>query len=313
MTVVLIAVLYAIFAAMTFINSKLMLANPYPFFVGMMRAFGSAVLLLGYGWVFHRLILKRFTLPIHGWRKLIVFGACVHGLAMSGFSYSVQYTDPVKVCFIIAMCPFITAILQYFLNNEVLSVKKVIGLIVGFCGLVPILLASEHGAYADVAHHLEVLGGVVCFFATIAFAYGWIEMKKFLNEFSSYPIEIVNGIAMFVGGCVSLPLFLVFHKFALSGIDFSVDFPFLMTAFVVSSLLTYLIYAYLLKTFSATFIAFAGFLEPVFGLIYGVAFMGHPLTFGAVGALFVVFVGLYIFYKEEIRTHKCDVKTDPNC
>lgn len=309
---ILIAVLYAVFAGMTFINSKLMLTNPYPFFVGMLRAFGSALFLIAYGWMRHKKQVKNFSLPKTGWKRLITFGVCVHGFAMSGFSYSVQYADPVKVCFIIALCPFITAILQYLLNNEILTPRKVTGLFIGFLGLIPILLAADHGAYAEVPHHLEVLGGVVCFIATTFFAYGWIEMKKFLNDFS-YPIEIVNSIAMFIGGGVSFALFLISTNFSFADITLSSEFPMIMSAFMVSSLATYLLYAYLLKTFSATFIAFAGFLEPVFGLVYGVVFMGHPLGAGSVGALFVLFFGLYIFYKEEIKTHNCDVTTDPNC
>lgn len=309
----LIAVLYAVFAAMTFINSKLMLTNPHPFFVGMLRASVSSVFLLGIGFIFHRTAFKNFKLPVYAWKDLLLFGVLVHGFVMCGFSFAVQYTDPVKVCFIIATCPFITAILQYVLGNETFTKNKIVGLLVGFCGLVPILMASEHGAYEQIPEHLEVLGSVICFIATVLFAYGWIAMKRFLNEFSNHPIEIVNGIAMLVGSCVSLALFLLFYACGSGPMVFSSDFPMLMSAFAISSLMTYLIYAYLLKTFSATFIAFAGFLEPVFGLVYGVVFMGHPLTLGAVGALFVLFTGLYIFYKEEIRTHKCDITTDPNC
>lgn len=308
----LIAVLYAVFAAMTFINSKLMLSNPYPFFVGMLRALGSSVFLLAYSLIFHRKELFSFSIPASSWRDLLVFGVLVHGLVMSGFSYAVQYTDPVKVCFIIATCPFITAILQYLFYKETLTTKKIIGLLIGFCGLIPVLFASDHGAYKNVPEHLETLGSVICFIAIIFFAYGWIAMKRFLNRHSE-PIAIVNGIAMLVGSGVSIVLFLIANNFSFPHLTFTPDFSVLVTAFVASSLMTYVIYAYLLKTFSATFIAFAGFLEPVFGLVYGVLFMGHRLTVSSVGGLVILFIGLYLFYREEIKTHTCDLKTDPNC
>lgn len=308
---ILIAVLYAVFAAMTFINSKLMLTNPYPFFVGMLRALGSAVFLFGYALLFNSKALKKFSLPLYGWKDLLIFGALVHGIVMCAFSYSVQYIDPVKVCFIIATCPFITAILQYFLDGETLTLKKIIGLIIGFCGLMPILLAVEHGAYADIPEHLERLGSIICFVAVVFFAYGWIVMKRFLKNFADHPIEIVNGFAMLVGGCISFLLFVVFNKFDMLAMHFTAEFPILMTAFVVSSLLTYMIYAYLLKEYSATFIAFAGFLEPVFGMLYGAAYTGHQITYISIGALFVLFLGLYLFYREELRTHPTKgVKTD---
>ena len=311
--VILIGVLYAVFAGMTFINSKLMLTNPYPFFVGMLRSFGSAIFLFVYGMIVHQQVLKSFVLPKNRWRDLLIFGALVHGLVMSGLSFCVQYIDPVKVCFILALCPFITAILQYFLGNEVLTPKKLIGLIVGFCGLVPILLATDHGKYAAVPQHLEILGTVVCVIATILFAYGWIIMKRFLKDYSHYPLEIINGIAMLVGGFVSFILFAATTWFDMKALTFTAEFPSLVSAFVVSSLATYMIYAYLLKTYSATFIAFAGFLEPVFGMLYGVAYMGHKVTPTSIGALFILFIGLYIFYKEELRTNpEQNVIIDPD-
>lgn len=300
---ILIAVLYAVFAAMTFINSNLMLGNPYPFFVGMLRAFGSFFFLFSYLLLFNRAALDNLALPRSGWKDLFIFGGLVHGLVMCGLSFSVQYTDPVNVCFILAMSPFITAIMQYFMGHETLTTKKVLGLLVGFAGVIPILLQSDHGAYADVPHHLELLGSVVCFASTVLFAYGWIAMKRFLSVHGHHSITVINSIAMFVGGCVSLFFYILTQNTALFSLSLSADFPHLMTAFVFSSTLTYMIYASLLKTYSATFIAFAGFLEPVFGMLYGAAYMGYKVNAVSVGAIVVLFIGLYIFYREELKTH----------
>lgn len=298
---VLIAILYAVFAAMAFINSKLMLTNPYPFFVGMLRALGSSVLLLSYGLIFHRQALRKFRLPFHGWKDLILFGVFVHGFAMCGYSYALQYMDPVKFCFILALNPFVTAILQYFIHGEMLTHKKIIGLSLGFLGLVPILLAADHGEFSNIPQDLEILGTVTCLVSTILFSYGWIVMKRYLKEFT-HPIEIANAIAMFVGGCVSAMFFTLAQYYNLTAnVMLTPEFPKYMVAFVIFSLATYLLYAYLLDTFSPTFIAFAGFLEPVFGLAFGVIFLGHPITIMELVALGILFVGLNIFYREELR------------
>lgn len=301
---VLVVILYFVFSAMTFINSKLMLTNPYPFFVGMTRAISCGLFLFCYSWFVHSKIMKKFSLSMRDWRDLIVFGICVHGFVMSGFSYGAQYVDPIKICFIFALCPFITAILQYLIHKETLSVKKIVGLALGFIGLVPIMLDVDHGAYKSLPVHLELLGVSVIFLSTIFFAYGWIVMKRFLKQNAHYPIEIINSIAMMIGGVVSLVLFFIMSGGQIFSLSLTPQFPILMIAFVAASLTTYMLYPYLLKTYSATFIAFAGFLEPVFGMIFGILFWGSRLTFLSSISLIVLFCGLYIFYKEELHNHR---------
>jgi len=309
---ILIGLLYLIFSTMTFINSKLMLGNPYPFFVGMLRAVGSGLFLLFYCKLVYKKAFLNFSLPKSAWKDLIVFGVFVHGFCMCGFSYAMQYTDPIKLCFMFALSPFVTMMLEYFLNKEQLTIKKVIGLTVGFLGLIPVLLDASHGAYKEVPFHLELLGAFVTFLSILFFAYGWIVMKRFLKSFSDSSIEMVNGIAMLIGGIVSFLLFIISSKGHIFSLTLSDDFGWLALAFVVSSLITYMLYPYLLKTYSATFMSFAGFLEPVFGLFIGVVFFGSQLTRLSLVSLAVLFLGLYIYYVEEMRIHHDKMKKNPN-
>ncbi|HSW75972.1 MAG TPA: DMT family transporter [Candidatus Saccharimonadales bacterium] len=299
---ILIILLYAVFSAMTFINSALMAENPYPFFVGMLRALGSSIILLSYSWIFFRNETKNFTLSKRGWKLLLTYGILIHAFVMCGFSYSVQYADPVSICFIVASGPFLTAIIQYFTKEEFLTHKKMIGLVVGFLGLLPILMISQHTDAIGLKNPgLVWWGNLVAFLSMIVFCYGWIVLKQFLKEFSQ-PIQLINGIAMLFGGLVSAIFVIMAHGYDLFSLKFSSDFPMLMMAFLLSSLFTYMLYVYLLKRYSPTFISFAGFLEPAFGLLYAAVFMGYGITQEALIALAILFIGLYIFYLEELKT-----------
>lgn len=301
---ILVCILYLIFSLTTFVNSKLTLTNSYPFLIATLRAFGSGVFLLSYSLLMQKNDLKYFSLPKHGWTDLILFGVLVHGFVMCSFSYAIQYTDPIKICFLFAMSPFITVLFEYFLRTDILTSKKIAGLAIGLLGLVPILLDVSPGAYKNIPFHLEVFGVVVIFVSTFFFAYGWIVMKRFLTNFPDHPMVIVNGTAMLLGGGFSFLVFLIFSKGNAFPIVLTAEFPWLMIAFIGSGLITYMIYPYLLKTYTVTFIAFAGFLEPVFGLFYGVVFMQHQITLLSCLAITVLFIGLYIFYKEEIKHRK---------
>lgn len=299
----LVILLYLMFTAMTFINSKIMVANPYPFFVGMLRALSGGLFLLAYSSLLYTDELKKFSLSTRAWKDLILFGVLVHGFVLCGFSFAMQYTSPVKVCFMFATCPFITMLLEYVLRVEKLTTKKCIGLLIGMLGLVPVLLDANHGAYKDIPWHLELLGSLVTMISTACFAYGWIVMKRFLKEHAHYRIEIINGVAMLVGSVTSIVLFYVFSEGTIFDVSLTKDFYSFMMVFVLFSLTTYLIYPYLLKRYSATFLAFAGFLEPVFGLIYGKIFLGTKITPLSCFSLIVLFIGLYVYYKEEMRLH----------
>jgi len=300
---ILVSVLYLIFSLTTFVNSKLLLTNPYPFFIATLRATISGLLLLGYSLLMKKKSFKNFSLPKQGWIDIIIFGSLVHGFVMCCFSYAIQYTDPIKMCFLFAMTPFITVLLEYALGTDALTFKKLIGLLIGLLGLIPILLDANPGLYKNIPFHLELFGIAIIFVSTFFFAYGWIVMKRFLANYPHHPMEIVNGIAMLFGGCFSFLLFLCLSKENKFPIMLTTEFPWLMSAFIVSGLVTYMIYPYLLKRYSVTFIAFAGFLEPVFGLLYGLVFMQHKITLLPCLAIIILCLGLYIFYKEETKTH----------
>lgn len=297
---ILIFILYAVFSAMTFINSALMASNPYPLFVGMLRAIGSGVLLLTYCWFFRRQAVIHFKLSRSGWLDLLTYGVLIHAFVMCGFSYAAAYSDPISICFIVASGPFLTALIQYMQGREILTSKKILGLIVGSCGLLPILFTSGHHLQPSGAQNLAWWGNLVTFVSMFVFCYGWIVLKRFLKT-HSYPLQIVNGVAMLVGGMVSGVLVWIVQGKELFSLSFSPDFSVLMLAFLASSLLTYMLYAHLLGVFSPTFISFAGFLEPAFGMIYGVVFWGYVPGWSAGLALVVLFLGLYIFYIEELK------------
>ena len=75
-----------------------------------------------------------------------------------------------------------------------------------------------------------------------------------------------------------------------------------MTALIiVSNLLAYNLYGALLKRFSATFLSFAGFSTPLITAFFGWAFIHETVSWGFIGCAVIVFIGLGLFYQEELR------------
>jgi drug/metabolite transporter (DMT)-like permease len=297
---ILVAILYAVFAAMTFVNTSLMSSDPYPVLVGMVRALGSGGIIVMYFALFGKdKKVTNLKLSSHQWYLLFAYGILIHALGMCGFSYGAMYASPITICFLYASAPFLTAILLYLYSGTVLSRAKILGLLVGLMGIVPILWKNTATDIQVAVANDQWLGNIIVLVSMIFFCWGWILFKKLIQT-CSYSVQMLNGIAMIIGGILSLVFVAMVYGSQVFEITFSENFIYLMTLFLLSSLLTYSLYAYLLQHFSPTFISFAGFLEPVFALLYGVLWFEYTIRIVDVVSFLILFLGLYIFYRQEL-------------
>jgi drug/metabolite transporter (DMT)-like permease len=299
-----VVLLYAIFAAMTFVNSALMQCYPHPIMIGIFRAMGSGMLILGYIACFKHKQFAQLQLSSCQWSKLIAYGILIHGFAMIGFSYSVLYGNPISLCFIYASAPFLTALIEFLHGQECLNLKKITGLIIGSLGLIPILMYNSDLQNTNmVSIYPWWVGNAFAFGSMIMFCYGWILFKQIIKT-NNHPIQLLNGIAMVVGGITSTILAITVYGNSMFTLSYQEHFVVLTITFVLSSLITYMLYAYLLQKYSPTFISFAGFLEPAFGLVYGMILIKYYASILDLLSFFMLFIGLYIFYRQEIKDLK---------
>lgn len=295
MTLVLLLFSYALIA-ISFTLAKAVLTYSAPiFFVGV-RMVISGLILLGYC-VWRNpgmLVIKKkdyanFALIV----LMHVYLTYIFDLV------ALQYMSSFKGAFIYNLSPFITVLFSYLYFNEVMTPKKWLGLLIGFAGFLPELIAQSPGeptagigflSWAELMMIGSVVTGVI----------GWIVMRQLVKD--DYSPMAINGIGMFVGGVLS---------FITSGIFETWDpfpvtewWPFLKITFaiiIVANLVYYNLYGYLLRTYTATFMSFAGFLCPLFAAAFGWYFLDEQVSGTFFFSLLVVVIGLTIFYQEELR------------
>ena len=125
-------------------------------------------------------------------------------------------------------------------------------------------------------------------------------IKKLLIK--GYSLVVINGVAMLIGG-----IFALFTSFIFEGVRDSPVFdlwPFLFWVFLlilVANIISYNLYTWLIKHYSITFVTFAGFLCPIFGAFLGWLFLGEHISWNYYFALGCIIIGLYVFYKDEIK------------
>lgn len=295
----LVILLFALFASL-FTLSKTALEFSEPFFLIGSRMTLAGVLLLTHQFFFNRQsfkIKKAHILP------LVMLGLVSIYITNIAEIWGIQYMSSAKACLIYSLSPFIAALFAYWILKERLTSKKWIGLCIGFVGLTPILFTQSNSS--ELAKDLLFFSWAELALVTAVFAsvYGWILLKKIINEFRYTPI-MANGISMLIGGVLALV-----HSYV-SGESWA-PFPILhdkYAAFIecalwmtlISNVVCYNLYGYLLKRFSATFMSLAGLVTPLFASLFGWYFLNEVITWHFFASMALFSVGLAIFYQEEL-------------
>jgi len=204
-----------------------------------------------------------------------------------------------KTSFLFSLTPFISAIYTYIFFKEKITRKQFIGLIIGFLGIIPILITMS-----PVEHKINKLlffswQECAIFLSIACNCYGWIVMRKLVHKKNYSPL-MVNGITMAAGGLLALitsyflegPVNITHPKQFITG---------LIVIIIVSNIICHNLYGYLLKIYTPTFLSFAGFLMPVFTTLYSIVFLDETITWHFYLSSIIVLCGLLLFYQEELR------------
>lgn len=285
---VLVALLYAILAS-TFVLAKNSLLYAKPFFLIGFRMLLAGMLLLIFAKIRGVLILKKCD----WW---LIFRVSLFHIYLSFVLefWALQHLSALKTTLIYSSTPFIAALLSYFLLQERLRIQKKIGIFIGLLGMLPIFISI--GGNAKELLQIS-LPDIVLFGAVASGAYAWFLVKELLQK--GYSLLVINGVAMLLGGLGSFFTSMFFERapFVYSWPDFLFWVGLLI---IVSNVVVYNFYGYLLHRYTITFLTFAGFLCPSFAMLYDWAFFGRALQMQYLISIVLVTVGLYIFYKNEL-------------
>jgi len=310
----LIVLLYALLAS-TFTLGKAALDYGQPFFLIAVRMLGGGLLLLAYQYWRDRMQFRLYKKDFWLYGQIVLFH--IYIAYMLEF-WALEYVSAAKVGLIYNLSPFVTAILAYFLFHERLSNKQILGLAIGFFGSLPILMAPAPGEVAVGAISFFSIPELAVLVSVVAAAYGWMVMKKLLDR--GYTPLMVNGVGMIIGGLLALGTSLWFEGTpTIQAADYAgFGRPYLIellgahwagvvifawyTALLilVANIIFYNLYASLLKKYTATFLAFAGFLTPLFAALFGWLMRSESITWHFFATVILVTGGLYLFYQDEL-------------
>lgn len=206
-----------------------------------------------------------------------------------------------KACLLYSLSPFVSALVAFFVLKETMSSKKMLGMSIGFLGLLPIIFAQTQEEVASGTFLVFTFAELAMVGAVFCSVYGWIMLKKVMQDYKYSPL-LANGVSMTIGGVLAL-LHSYFAGENWAPIPVNNLQPFVINTLImclISNLVCYNLYGYLLKRFSATFMSFAGLVTPIFASLFGYIWLNEVITWHFFVAIALFTFGLIIFYREEI-------------
>ena len=291
---ILMAVLMFVFFGLSFVVGKKTLNYTGPFFLTAFRMVVASFILLMLQWIVDH---KRVIWPKGAWKEILLLSVFnIYFTNILEF-WGLQYLSCYKTCYIYSLTPFLSALFSYFFLKERLSRLKVLGLLIAFLGMLPIMIHKELSSaslkHIDLAK-LALLG------ATFATVIGWIMMRRLTTKMN-FPILMANSYSMFIGGLLSLFTSWVFEGInPIPVINWSHFLTGALVITLINNIIGYNLYGYLTKKFTITLISFIGFITPLVTALFGWIFLSEPVTILFFISYAVVLVGFYLFSKEEL-------------
>lgn len=296
----LVVLLYAIWSSV-FVFGKAVLEFSTPLFLTGARMLVAAALMLAY-----LAIRDRSQFRIDGRKWLSIGALALFSIYLTNILefWGLQYLSAAKTCFIYSLSPFFSALFSYIHFNERMSRAKWIGMLIGFLGMIPVLVTQTGAEELFTAFGLFTLPTLAIVGAALFSVYGWVILRLIVKDSTISPV-MANGSSMAIGGIMAL-----ISSYFIDGWTPSLPIaqgsaaPFalgLAGMTLLYNIICYNLYGFLLKRVTATFLSFMGLLSPIFASLIGWLFLGELPSWQIFVSTGFVSIGLFIVYRAELK------------
>ncbi len=182
---------------------------------------------------------------------------------------------------------FLTTVIAYFWLNELISLKQIIGLCLGFLGVI-ILVNPANGSSTIMASLCALLG-------SLCYAFNGNYLEKFHSNSNK---KVLIGWSMLFGGLFMTP----FAVFNLPNTIPSLNsFLALLWLAIVSTGIGYLGYIRLIDRIGAVKTSTLTYLLPVFSILWGAIFLQEKITLIILGGFLFVMMGMYFANSTKVK------------
>jgi len=287
---------YAIFASATTLN-KLILFHLSPLFYVGIRMVASGVLIIAYHLVKSSRMKVCYLLP--DVKTLLLISAFTTFIPSVLKAFALKNLISSKATLIASLDPFVTALYAYFLWDERMRPKQLIGMAISFIGIALLIWPTNALDNQFGSVWIFSLAEIAAFVSMIIARYGWIRAQTIIRSERYTPSEL-NGLIMLIGGSYALITSALTGEFNLSSIPMTWNFWLVfLYSVTIANILGYSIYGSLLKKYPITLTSLCGMSIPLFVHLYGPLVLGEPLSALFFVSLAFVALGIFLFVKNK--------------
>ena len=245
----------------------------------------ASIVLLG----FVLIVFKKINIDLSNWRYYFFMSIVGIVAPFLLISYGQIGIDSSLAGILMSTMPISTLILShFFLDDENMTKKKLIGFLVAFTGIIILIMPDkniiENNFIDGIYSELMVISGAILY--SFAAVYG--KRFKITN-----PLNASTGVILYSAVIMSIYIMLNFDLTPHSYGDYKHITAVVILGVFCTAIAT-IIYFQILQSSGATFISIMNYLIPVWAILFGVIFFNEDVSWNYLVGLIIVILGIQL-------------------
>ncbi len=232
------------------------------------------------------LLIKKIKiiLDLKLWGMFFLMGTLNNVIPFLGITYAQESITASLASLFNATTPIFIGVLAHFLTkDEKLSLSKSVGILIGFIGMVILLLPKGFGNFETA--------GIFAIIGAISYAFAGVFGKRLKDQnpiFNVFGMLTASSIIMY---------FIFFSSINSASVSSIYELKDLLLLAIVSTAIAYIIYFRLLFSVGAVKLLLVTYLIPISASVLGVFLLDEKFTFNMFLGTAVVFISLWLINK----------------
>ena len=288
---ILMGVSFSFIWSSAFTSAKIIVTAASPLMVLSLRFLISGLL----GIALARMLGQKIQLNKGEWTVVVIIGISQNALYLAFNFIAMQWIEAGLAAIIASLLPLVVAGVCWFFLGEKTGFIGMLGLTVGFGGVLVIMLDKLSGSSAS-------LGMTLCLIGVAALAAATLYVGRMMS--SNKNVLMIVGLQMLVGSFTLFPFSLIFETWI---IEWSTSFllAFLYTT-LVPGLLGTLIWFFLVRRIGPVKAATFHFLNPFFGVLVAAIILSEPLSLRDGIGVTIIMAGILLVQLSRKKIAKMD-------
>ena len=232
--------------------------------------------------IFLPILLRKKYLPLLApiWKHVLILSVINNMIPFTLFSYASLGSSSNILAILNATTAFNTMVIAYFWINESVTLKQIIGLILGFIGVI-ILVNPQNSA-------ATLISSISCLFAAAFYSLSTVFIQK--NSAKTNKLVLIGWSIVF-SAILMMPISYIYLPESIPSFEANISAVWLGA---VSTGLGFLGYVRLIDKIGAVKTSIVAYFLPVFGILWGYIFLDEKISTSVVIGCLVVLIGIFL-------------------